>query len=75
MAMHKCFRVLQKSKPPSPYSILLECRGKEDTLLFENQAVAVLCKLIYLKVKSNVVLIMPFWLSRTRNGGCQEIIL
>lgn len=44
MAMGKGFRVLEKSKPPSPYSILLECRGKEETLLFESQAVAVLCK-------------------------------
>lgn len=42
MAMFKGFRVLEKSKPPSPHSILLEHRGKEETLLFESQAVAVL---------------------------------
>nr|XP_023020444.1 synaptojanin-1 [Leptinotarsa decemlineata] len=42
MALHKGFRVLEKSKPPSPHSILLEHKGKENTLLFESQAVAVL---------------------------------
>lgn len=40
--MGKGFRVLEKSKPPSPHSVLLESRGKEETLLFESQAVAVL---------------------------------
>lgn len=44
MAMSKGFRVLEKSKPPSPHSILLEHRNKADALLFESQAVAVLCK-------------------------------
>lgn len=48
MAMYKGFRVLEKSKPPSPHSVLLEHKGKENTLLFESQAVAVLCK--YLNV-------------------------
>ncbi|XP_044750788.1 synaptojanin-1 [Coccinella septempunctata] len=42
MAMYKGFRVFEKSKPPSPHSILLERKGKEETLLFESQAVAVL---------------------------------
>ncbi|KAJ1520146.1 hypothetical protein ONE63_004363 [Megalurothrips usitatus] len=42
MAMGKGFRVLEKSNPPNPYSVLLEQRSKEDTLLFESQAVAVL---------------------------------
>lgn len=42
MAMYKGFRVLEKSKLGSPHSVLLEHRGKEDTLLFESQAVAVL---------------------------------
>lgn len=46
MAMSKGFRVLEKSKPPSPHSILLEHRNKSDALLFESQAVAVLCKWI-----------------------------
>lgn len=41
--MGKGFRVLEKSNPPNPYSVLLEQRNKEDTLLFESQAVAVLC--------------------------------
>ncbi|XP_040165309.1 synaptojanin-1 [Anopheles arabiensis] len=42
MAMSKGFRVLEKSKPPSPHSVLLEHRNKPETLLFESQAVAVL---------------------------------
>ncbi|XP_049543929.1 synaptojanin-1 [Anopheles darlingi] len=42
MAMSKGFRVLEKSKPPSPHSVLLEHRNKAETLLFESQAVAVL---------------------------------
>ncbi|XP_065165114.1 synaptojanin-1 [Atheta coriaria] len=42
MAMYKGFRVLEKNQPPNPLSILLEHRGKEETLLFESQAVAVL---------------------------------
>ncbi|KAF5300952.1 hypothetical protein FQA39_LY10922, partial [Lamprigera yunnana] len=42
MAMYKGFRVLEKSKPSSPHSILLEHRGKEESLLFEAEAVAVL---------------------------------
>lgn len=44
MAMSKGFRVLEKSSPPCPHSILLEHRNKSDALLFESQAVAVLCK-------------------------------
>ncbi|KAJ8918742.1 hypothetical protein NQ315_015062 [Exocentrus adspersus] len=42
MAMYKGFRVFEKSKPPSPHSVLLEHKGKETTLLFESQAVAIL---------------------------------
>lgn len=50
MAMHKGLRVLEKSKPPTPHSVLLEYRGKDETLLFESQAVAVLCKyLMYVR--------------------------
>lgn len=44
MAMYKGFRVFEKSKPPSPHSVLLEYKGKENTLLFESHAVAVLCE-------------------------------
>lgn len=40
--MYKGFRVYEKSKPPSPHSVLLERKGKEETLLFESEAVAVL---------------------------------
>lgn len=47
MALSKGFRVLEKSCPPSPQSILLEHRNKSETLLFESQAVAVLCKYLF----------------------------
>ncbi|KAJ9600882.1 hypothetical protein L9F63_000994, partial [Diploptera punctata] len=40
--MGKGFRVCEKINPPNPYSVLLEQRNKEETLLFESQAVAVL---------------------------------
>lgn len=42
MAMGKIFRVFEKVNPPNPYSILLEQRNKDDAILFESQAVAVL---------------------------------
>ncbi|KAL1454243.1 hypothetical protein WDU94_010517 [Cyamophila willieti] len=42
MSMGKSFRVLEKVNPPSPYSILLEHRNKDESLLFESSAVAVL---------------------------------
>ncbi|XP_018331196.1 synaptojanin-1 [Agrilus planipennis] len=42
MSLFKGFRVLEKSKPPNPHSILLEFRSREETLLFESNAVAVL---------------------------------
>lgn len=42
MAMGKGFRVFEKLSPPNPYSILLEQRNKDETLLFESQAIAVL---------------------------------
>ncbi|XP_030746354.1 synaptojanin-1 isoform X1 [Sitophilus oryzae] len=42
MAMVKAFRVFEKSLPPSPHSVLLEHKAKENTLLFESEAVAVL---------------------------------
>lgn len=44
MAMGKAYRVLEKVKPPSPYSVLLEHRFRNESLLFESQAVAVLCE-------------------------------
>lgn len=55
MAMFKGFRVLEKSKPPTPHSVILEHRHKTEALLFESQAVAVLCKLV-LGVDSKTVL-------------------
>ncbi|XP_075219614.1 synaptojanin-1-like [Lycorma delicatula] len=42
MAMGKGFRVFGKNDPPKPYSVLLEQRNKDDCILFESQAVAVL---------------------------------
>ena len=41
--MSKSFRVFHKLDPP--YSVLLECRNKEECLMFESNAVAVLCEL------------------------------
>ncbi|XP_068082117.1 synaptojanin-1 [Anabrus simplex] len=42
MAMGKSYRVFEKINPPKPYSVLLEQRNRDETLLFESQAVAVL---------------------------------
>lgn len=39
MAMSKGFKVLEKSAPPSPYSVILQHRNKDTSLLFESQAV------------------------------------
>ncbi|CAK1540447.1 unnamed protein product [Leptosia nina] len=39
MAMSKGFKVLEKSAPPNPYSIILQHRNKDSALLFESQAV------------------------------------
>jgi hypothetical protein len=44
MAMGKNYRVLEKNKPEQPHSIILEHRSRPETLLFESQAVANLCK-------------------------------
>lgn len=43
MAFSKGFRVYHKLDPP-PFSLLVETRHKEECLLFESGAVAVLCK-------------------------------
>lgn len=42
MAMGKGFRVFEKVDPPNPYSVLLDQRTTDETLLFESQVVAVL---------------------------------
>lgn len=55
MAMSKGFRVLEKSKPPSPHSVLLEHRNKSETLLFESQAVAVLCEYLFLLTHTELI--------------------
>ena len=44
MSMRKAFRVSFKNSTSGPYSVLLENRNREETLLFESGAVAVLCK-------------------------------
>ena len=58
MAMGKGFRVYEKLKPPSPHSLILEQRNRKETVLFESQAVAVLCKYfivinIFLRISFN----------------------
>lgn len=53
MAMGKSFRVYEKikQKQASPHSLLLEHRNHKETVLFESQAVAVLCKYLTKKYK------------------------
>lgn len=63
MALSKGFRVLEKSCPPSPQSILLEHRNKSETLLFESQAVAVLCKYHLVKL-----LMGKLWVEKKLTG-------
>lgn len=45
MAMRKDFRIYHKLEPP--FSVLMECRNREETLMFESDAVAVLCKYFF----------------------------
>lgn len=50
----KNFKVLEKPKTGSPninHSIILEHRNKPETLLFESQAVCVLCEYLVWKLK------------------------
>lgn len=42
MAMSKIFRVLEKSNPPNPHSVLLESRNQSESILFESNVVALL---------------------------------
>ncbi|GBP83839.1 Synaptojanin-1 [Eumeta japonica] len=42
MAMSKGFKILEKSSPPNPYSIILQHRNKDNALLFESNAVVLL---------------------------------
>lgn len=44
MPLGKSFRIYHKVRPPNPYSVLLEQRSKNETLLFESRAIAVLCE-------------------------------
>ena len=43
-AISRSFRVFHKLEPP--YSVMLENRNIDDTLMFESNAVTVLCKLV-----------------------------
>lgn len=63
MAMGKNFKVLEKSKPPSPHSVILEHRNKQETLLFESQAVANLCKNSTKKTKKEIIDFLPIGFS------------
>lgn len=46
MAMGRGFRVFHKLPPDreTPYSVIMESKQQEDTLMFESGAVVVLCK-------------------------------
>ncbi|XP_017781797.1 PREDICTED: synaptojanin-1-like [Nicrophorus vespilloides] len=41
MALYKGFKVLERNQPGYPYSILLEQKSKQESLLFENESVSV----------------------------------
>lgn len=43
MAFSKGYRIYHKLDPP-PYSVIVEARTREECLMFESGAVAVLCK-------------------------------
>lgn len=43
MAFSKGYRIYHKLDPP-PYSVIVETRTREECLMFESGAVAVLCK-------------------------------
>lgn len=43
MAFSKGYRIYHKLDPP-PYSVIVETRAREECLMFESAAVAVLCK-------------------------------
>lgn len=56
MAFSKGYRIYHKLDPP-PYSVIVETRTREECLMFESGAVAVLCKafsLLQCTVKRNV---------------------
>lgn len=46
MAFSKGYRVYHKLDPP-PYSVIVETRNREECLMFESGAVAVLCKRVF----------------------------
>lgn len=46
MAFSKGYRIYHKLDPP-PYSVIVETRNRDECLMFESGAVAVLCKMSY----------------------------
>lgn len=50
MAFSKGYRIYHKLDPP-PYSVIVETRNREECLMFESGAVAVLCKTVLLNLK------------------------
>lgn len=49
MAFSKGYRIYHKLDPP-PYSVIVETRNREECLMFETGAVAVLCKTYFLYI-------------------------
>uniref|UniRef100_A0A8C1ZW07 phosphoinositide 5-phosphatase n=1 Tax=Cyprinus carpio TaxID=7962 RepID=A0A8C1ZW07_CYPCA len=47
MAFSKGYRIYHKLDPP-PYSVIVETRNREECLMFESGAVAVLCKAVHI---------------------------
>lgn len=82
MAFSKGYRIYHKLDPP-PYSIIVETRTREECLMFESGAVAVLCKASCLfALKWEVILILysrltlfPLWyyFSCTQKSKSQNI--
>lgn len=56
MAFSKGYRIYHKLDPP-PFSVIVEARNKEECLMFESGAVAVLCKLTIIAVISRLLII------------------
>ena len=57
-AISRSFRVFHKLEPP--YSVMLENRNADDTLMFESNAVTVLCMCIFVVSAYNVLMKSSF---------------
>ena len=72
MAMSKNFRIFHKLEPP--YSIIVENRNRDETLMFESNAVAILCQYFQFSVK--IVNLLHFIRMNVRpNVSCYVIQL